>query len=138
MDFASSYAYLSTNVEEIDDADMHTPLAAQQSQIRSHLQPSAAPAAPTTVPFPNPPELQLIASLVENAVAWVKGVTQCAPPPPPPPPKPTKKRFQRQIDTNIVTIPLGKLKDEVHLATGDCEFCKQKETLRQHKTQTNK
>jgi len=100
MQFASPYALMTSNVVEIQEEDMSTPLSQQQAQLRAVC---AAPPPPT--PFGS---------------STNGGFGRPAPPPPRGKPPP---RFQRQIDTNIVTIPLGKLKDTVDLATGDACFC---------------
>ena len=104
MDFASPYALMATNVEEIDDEDMATPLSVQQQQIRS------SNAAFSFGPPPPPSAAASAAAAPPRHRNYKKKGNHRA-------------RFQRQIDTNIVTIPLGKLKDTVDLATGDAEFC---------------
>ena len=95
---------MATNVEEIDDEDMATPLSVQQQQIRS------SNAAFSFGPPPPPSAAASAAAAPPRHRNYKKKGNHRA-------------RFQRQIDTNIVTIPLGKLKDTVDLATGDAEFC---------------
>jgi hypothetical protein len=106
MDFASKFAYLATNVEEVDDEELSTPLQQQQQQIR----------AVNTLSAPPPPSSGGSWSFSGGGGSSSQPTSQ---------EKKSRRRarFQRQIDTNIITIPLGRLKDTVDLATGDCEFC---------------
>ena len=125
---ASDFIYTgAAHVEAVTTDDFDTPIDSPQLLLQQQQQQQAPPAPPA----PAAGGAARGGGGLINRVHSFFAAPRAAPPAPRPAPRQRAKRakhtrrqrFQQQVDTNLVTISLGTLKDVADIATGDAVFC---------------